>query len=99
MPVTISGVSNDRYREVVSQGVRRFHSAYAARVPMTVESAVAERATTKELAVASISWRLWKTSAYQCQVKPCQTANFDELKLNNASTSSGTYKKPKIMAA
>ena len=37
MPVTISGVTSDRYKEPESSREPRFHSPYAVSVPATVE--------------------------------------------------------------
>ena len=74
---------------------RRFmeKNPMAASVPNTVEINAARTATLSVVIKASMMASLWSKSAYQCKVKPVQTARFlDSLNEKMISTKMGAYK-------
>src|SRR6266404_5628721 len=85
-PVTISGVTSERYIDPAIQGELRFHKAYAASVPITVAIAVAATAINMLFIADSSSSRSASAARYQFNENPCHTVNFDALKLNTART-------------
>src|SRR5579862_4747755 len=89
MPVTISGVTSERYIDPASTGDLRFQSPYAAIVPMAVESNAETIAMMTLLRVAQARSALFTTARYQSSENPSQTVNLDLLKLKTTSTISG----------
>src|SRR2546426_713649 len=89
-PVTISGVTSDKYSDPASHADARFHSAYAASVPIAVANAVAMIAMMRLLAADSRRSRSAKAARYQLSENPSQIVKREELKLNTARISSGT---------
>src|SRR5438034_1226253 len=80
-PVTISGVTSDRYSEPESSRDRRFQSAYAASVPAIVEIAVETIATTTLVQAASAISGSVNTIRYQRSENPSHNVKRDALKL------------------
>ena len=90
MPVTISGVTSDKYSEPASDREFRFHSPYAHSVPMTVETTVATTAMIR-LFHGGIQSTAYPAAPprYQRSEKPSHTVKRDGLKLKTARISSG----------
>src|SRR5260370_41016046 len=99
MPVTISGVTSERYSDPVSTRDPRFHKPYADKVPMMVESTVAHSAITTLFHRPSISCGSLKMAPYQASEKCSHLVNFEELKLKSASVNSGRCRKAKKATA
>src|SRR5205814_8401 len=82
-PVTISGVTSDRYSAPDISRSLRFQNPYAHAVPTMVERIVETSAISMLLTVASARFGSANTALYQRSENPCHTVNRDELKLKS----------------
>src|SRR5690349_19420963 len=89
-PVTISGVTKERYSDPDNQGEPRFHKPYAASVPMMVAATVATMAMIRLFAEDSMRLLSSATARYHWSENLSHTANREELKLKIARISKGT---------
>ncbi len=89
MPVTISGVTSDRYSDPARGREVRFQSPYAQSVPTTVEISVATTAMIRLFNADSVNCVSCNAAAYQRSEKPSQTVKREELKLKTERISSG----------
>src|SRR3974390_2818667 len=90
MPVTISGVTSERYSEPDSHFEPRRHKPYAHSVPITVDTTIETTAMTRLFHDEAASWGSRTIALYQSSEKPVHSEYRDWLKLNTPRINMGT---------
>src|ERR1035437_2203189 len=99
MPLTISGVTSERYSAPVSVRELRFHRPEAHSVPMTVESTVAHSAMMTLFQVPCRICGSRKMARYHTSEKCSHLVKREELKLKTVSVKSGRWRNAKKATA